>query len=94
MPHQDMTMTTSSTKTKRYAKKLYDILEKSKVSNGNCNLVSMSPPGRYNVNTETMEEVIDLYSHIYKKNNLSLAEIPKEISYFKIDVDLDTEKKT
>lgn len=83
----------NSNQVKRNCKKIYDILEKSKVNNGSCNLVSMNPPGRYNVNSDTLEEIWKLYSKVYKKINLSLAEIPKDISYLKIDIDLDSEKK-
>lgn len=83
----------TSSKVRRTCKKIYDILEPCKINKGSCNLVSMNPSGKYNVNQSTLSELWDLYSTIYNKIPLSLAEIPKDISYLKIDVDLDTDKK-
>ena len=83
----------NSTSVKRTCKKIYNILEKSRVTTGPCNLISMKPPGKYNVNPSTLEEVWNLYSTVHDKVSLSLAEIPKDISYFKIDIDLESKKE-
>lgn len=78
---------------KRVTKEIYNLLESCRVSNGICNLVTLDPPGKYNVNNKTMEEIRNLYSKICGKVNLTIAEIPKEISYLKLDIDLDSKEK-
>ncbi|ADO67528.1 putative VV D5-type primase/helicase [Cafeteria roenbergensis virus] len=83
----------TSGKIQRTCNKIYEILESCKVNTGTCNMISMKPSGKYNVNQETLTELWDLYSTVYNKIPLSLAEIPKEISYLKIDIDLDTDTK-
>lgn len=83
----------NSNQVKRTCKELYEILETCKITQGNCNMISINPPGRYNVNHSTLTKIWDLYSKIYNKINLSLAEIPQDISYLKIDIDLDSDTK-
>lgn len=82
-----------SNNTKRASKKLYETLRKSQVSSGPCNLISMNPPGKYNINSKTLEEILPLYYEISKEIKMSLAEIPKDTSYLKVDVDLESEIK-
>lgn len=93
MSNNHMSVNHSSNQVKRNCKKLYDILEKTKVSNGVCNLISMNPPGKYNVNNDTLDELLTIYSKVHDKVKLSIAEIPKDISYLKMDIDMDSESK-
>lgn len=83
----------NSTKVKRTCKQIYDLLEPCKVNKGPCNMISMNPSGKYNVNQNTLSDLWELYSTIYDKISLSIAEIPKDVSYFKIDIDLDSKEK-
>lgn len=83
----------NSTKVKRTCKQIYDLLEPCKVNKGPCNMISMNPSGKYNVNQNTLSDLWELYSTIYDKISLSIAEIPKDVSYFKVDIDLDSKEK-
>lgn len=93
MSESTQSIDSSSKAVKRNCKKIFDLLESVKVTKGSCNMISMNPPGRYNINEETLEKLHNYYSKVYNKIPLNLAEIPQEISYFKLDIDLDSKKK-
>lgn len=82
-----------SNNTKRTLNKLYEKLRPSKVTTGITNLVSMNPSGKYNINSSTLEEIIPLISRVCSEVSPSLAEIPRDVSYLKFDVDMDSSKK-
>lgn len=80
--------------TKKTMKKFFEILEKCRVNdNSPVNMVMMKPNGKFNVSKSDQKELIRLYSKLSDKVNLHLAEIPGDISYFKMDVDLESETK-
>jgi len=80
--------------TKKDLKKIFKILESCRVTdNGPVNLVMLEPKGKFNINSSQLKEMTKIYSKICQKVSFHLAEIPKEISYFKLDIDLESEKK-
>lgn len=80
-----------SNKTKRAQKKFYDTINKSKVLSGTVNIVSMNPPGKFNINVNT--DFFKNYMEAIDGSNMSIAEIPGEVSYLKVDIDLESEIK-
>jgi P4 family phage/plasmid primase-like protien len=81
-----------SQSTRKELTKLFEILERVRVTdNSPVNLITMQPPGKYNVDSETLKDIWKHYSKLIDKVPLHFAEIPKDISYFKIDADLESD---
>jgi len=81
---------------KKELQKVFSILDSCRVTdNSPINFVTMEPPGKFNINSSELKKLIKHYSKIYQKipSPFNFAEIPKEISYFKLDVDLEGAKK-
>ncbi len=80
---------------KKNYSKVFSILDSCRVTdNSPINFVTMEPPGKFNINSSELKKLIKHYSKIYQKipSPFNFAEIPKEISYFKLDVDLEGAK--